>query len=238
MRYQLQQDQPALTTTKEIGETKDGEVARLMRSDDKPLSAADEQKEAGAADELLGDPASSDAASRPRTRTPARALKVLRALPARISVPVCGLGRGPAGKPGDSQQQGLKDSPSSRTRIFRARPGDAGSDRDGRRNLDRSRAPARGAAGRPPAAGCGLWLGNSGAAEQGRLDRDRTGRRGRRPVANRALPDGDERPRRLQDPRLRHHGRANPTYAPVPVGLGYQKAIEMLRSDPKANELR
>ena len=40
MRYQLHKTSPRLTTTKLIGETRDGEVARLIAINDKPLSQA------------------------------------------------------------------------------------------------------------------------------------------------------------------------------------------------------
>src|SRR5208337_498587 len=45
MRYQLRKTSPRVTTTKEILETRDGEVARLIAINDKPLSAADEGNE-------------------------------------------------------------------------------------------------------------------------------------------------------------------------------------------------
>ena len=56
MRYQLRKTSPRLTTTKEIMETRDGEVARLIAINDKPLSAADESNEEARLNALLGDP--------------------------------------------------------------------------------------------------------------------------------------------------------------------------------------
>ena len=55
MRYQLRKTSPRLTTTKEIMETRDGEVARLIAINDKPLSAADEANEEARLHELLPD---------------------------------------------------------------------------------------------------------------------------------------------------------------------------------------
>ena len=48
MRFLLRKSSPRLTSTKEIIETRDGDVARLVALFDKPLSPADEQWEAGA----------------------------------------------------------------------------------------------------------------------------------------------------------------------------------------------
>ena len=45
MRYRLRKSSPRLTTTKEIAETRDGDVARLVAINDQPLSQADEQQE-------------------------------------------------------------------------------------------------------------------------------------------------------------------------------------------------
>ena len=81
MRYRLYKSSPRLSSTKEICETRDGAVARLVQINDSPLSPADEQKEQARLDLLLSDP------SRQRHRKQAqdadieRAKKVLRALP-------------------------------------------------------------------------------------------------------------------------------------------------------------
>ena len=56
MRYELRKTRPHLTTTKEICETKDGDVARLISVNDEPLTAADAQKEDSRLNTLLVDP--------------------------------------------------------------------------------------------------------------------------------------------------------------------------------------
>ena len=56
MRYRLRKTSPRLTSTKEIFETRDGAVARLVAINDSPLTPADEQKEQARLDLLLGDP--------------------------------------------------------------------------------------------------------------------------------------------------------------------------------------
>ncbi len=75
-------------------------MARLISINDKPLSAADEQKEEARLDELLGDPGKAAAAASRREDTDAgRAMKVLRALPSAFEYQYAGPGReGPAAK--------------------------------------------------------------------------------------------------------------------------------------------
>ncbi len=56
MRYLLRKSSPRLTTTKEIVETRDGAVARLLSINDKPLNPADEQNEQARLNLLAGNP--------------------------------------------------------------------------------------------------------------------------------------------------------------------------------------
>jgi len=81
MRYRLRKSSPRLISTKEIFETKDGAVARLLSVNDAPLSAADEQKERARLATLLSDPARQRHRKLAEDDDSARALKVLRALP-------------------------------------------------------------------------------------------------------------------------------------------------------------
>ena len=97
MRYRLRKSSPRLTSTKEIVETRDGDVARLVSLDDKPLSQADEQLEQARLDALLNDP------SRQRHRKQSEegdigiVLKLLRMLPNAFLYQYAGTGSGPAG---------------------------------------------------------------------------------------------------------------------------------------------
>ena len=81
MRYRLRKSSPRFTSTKEIVETRDGSVARLVAISDQPLRQDDELREQARLDGLLAD------ANRQRHRKQnqdddtGRALKVLRALP-------------------------------------------------------------------------------------------------------------------------------------------------------------
>jgi hypothetical protein len=81
MRYRLHKTSPRFSTIKDIVETKDGAVARLLAMNDQPLSAADEQKEAVRLDALLADPSKQRHRKQSEDADTARALKVLRALP-------------------------------------------------------------------------------------------------------------------------------------------------------------
>lgn len=98
MRYQLRKTSPRLTTTKEIFETSDGEVARLVAIDDKPLSEADEQKEEARLDELLGNPGRQRHRKQAENEDEDRALKVLRVLPYAFVYQYAGSAESPSGK--------------------------------------------------------------------------------------------------------------------------------------------
>jgi hypothetical protein len=98
MRYRLRKSSPRLTSTKEIVETRDGDVARLVSIFDKPLNQADEQLEEARLDALLNDP------SRQRHRKQSEegairiVLKLLRMLPNAFLYEYAGAGAGPEGK--------------------------------------------------------------------------------------------------------------------------------------------
>jgi hypothetical protein len=98
MRYRLRKSSPRLTSTKEIVETRDGDVARLVSIFDKPLSPADEQLEEARLDALLSDP------SRQRHRRQSEegdmriVMKLLCMLPQAFLYQYAGAGAGPGGK--------------------------------------------------------------------------------------------------------------------------------------------
>ena len=81
MRYLMRKTSPRLTTTRQIYETKDGAVSRLISTNDKPLSAADEQKEQTRLAQLALDPGRQRRRKQGEDSDRARALKVLRLLP-------------------------------------------------------------------------------------------------------------------------------------------------------------
>ena len=98
MRYQLRKSSPRLTTTKEIYETTDGNVARLVAINDQPLSPEDEQKEEARLDALLSDPGKQRHRKQAEDTDAGRVLKVLRALPSAFVYQYAGSGQGPAGE--------------------------------------------------------------------------------------------------------------------------------------------
>jgi hypothetical protein len=99
MRYELAKTSPRLTTTKKICETRDGDVARLVAVNGKPLSAADEQTEEARLTQLLSDPGRQKRRKQGEDDDEARVLKVLRALPTAFVYQDAGPGDGPASRP-------------------------------------------------------------------------------------------------------------------------------------------
>ena len=112
MRYRLRKTSPRLTSTKEILETSDGDVARLVSINDKPLSQADEQTEQARLDALLNDPGLQQHRKQSEDDDTARALKVLRVLPTAFLYQFAGTGDG-------RRRQRWRNSPSSPTRDSR-----------------------------------------------------------------------------------------------------------------------
>ena len=98
MRYRLRKSSPRLTTTKEICETADGAVARLIAVNDAPLSPADEQREQARLDQLLSDPSRQRRRQQSQDQDTARAMKVLRSLPSAFVYEFAGTGQGPGGQ--------------------------------------------------------------------------------------------------------------------------------------------
>jgi hypothetical protein len=98
MRYQLHKTSPRLTTTKEIVETQDGEVARLVAMGDQPLSPAGAANEEARLKALLADPAKQQRRKQAEDEDAGRAMKVLRALPSAFIYQDAGPALGPSGK--------------------------------------------------------------------------------------------------------------------------------------------
>jgi hypothetical protein len=81
MQYRLRKSSPRLTSTKQIVETRDGAVARLLLVNDIPPSPSDRHKDDARLDGLLADPSRQERRKQSEQNDTARALKVLRALP-------------------------------------------------------------------------------------------------------------------------------------------------------------
>lgn len=97
MRYDLRRSSPRLTTTKEICETKDGSVARLVALNDRPLTPTEEQREEARLDGLLSDPSRQRHRKQSEDADTERVLKILRALPNAFLYRPEGTVPGPAG---------------------------------------------------------------------------------------------------------------------------------------------
>lgn len=97
MRYTLHKISPRLTSTKQIVETKDGDVARLTLVFDKPLSPAAEQQEETRLDALSRNPGLQHHRKQSEDADTARALKVLRALPNAFTFQYAGPADSPSG---------------------------------------------------------------------------------------------------------------------------------------------
>jgi hypothetical protein len=81
MRYRLRKTSPRLTSVKEIVETRDGDVARLLSINDQPLGSLDEQHEEARLQALLDNPGLQQHRKQSEDSDTERALKVLRVLP-------------------------------------------------------------------------------------------------------------------------------------------------------------
>lgn len=98
MRYVLHKTSSRLVTSKDIIESKDGAVARLISLNDQPLSAADQQNEQTRLDALLGDPEIQRRRKQAEDADTGKALKVLRVLPQAFLYEYAGSEQSPAGK--------------------------------------------------------------------------------------------------------------------------------------------
>lgn len=97
MRFRLRKQSPRLTTTKEIVETRDGNVARLLAVNDRPLDPAAERQEQARLDALERDPNQQRRRKHGQENDAGIVLKVLRMMPQAFLYQYAGLGQGPAG---------------------------------------------------------------------------------------------------------------------------------------------
>lgn len=97
MHYVLRKSSPRLTQTKDIYETRDGGVARLIAVNDQPLSAEDAAREEARLNLLLSNPDRQKHRKQNEEQDAARALRVLRALPLAFMYEYKGMSGGPEG---------------------------------------------------------------------------------------------------------------------------------------------
>jgi hypothetical protein len=98
MRYTLRKTSPRLTSTKDILETRDGDVARLVGIFDKPLNPADEQKEQARLDTLMADPSLQVHRKHGEDQDTGIVLKLLHMLPTAFLYQYAGPAEGSLGK--------------------------------------------------------------------------------------------------------------------------------------------
>jgi hypothetical protein len=109
MRFTLRKTSPRLTTTKDLIETRDGTVARLVAVNDQPPTPDVAKKEEERLEGLLGDPGKQKHRKQGEADDTARALKVLRVLPTAFLY----------------QDAGTVDTPSGEMRKFTFTPNPA-----------------------------------------------------------------------------------------------------------------
>jgi hypothetical protein len=97
MRYRLHKSSPNLTSTKDIVETRDGDVARLVQINDQPLNQADEQTEQARLDTLMNNPGLQQHRKQGEDNDTARAMKVLQVLPTAFLYQFAGTGTAATG---------------------------------------------------------------------------------------------------------------------------------------------
>jgi hypothetical protein len=225
MRYRLRKSSPRLTSTKELIETKDGLVARLISVNDQPLSDADEKKEQQRLDALLRDPGRQRHRKQSEDDDADRALKVLRSLPRAFIYQPAGTDASAAAEAGPIAKftflpNPAFDPPDLETQVLTEMSGELWIDRAQQRvtrlegHLQHDVDFGWGILGRLNKGG---WI----VIEQADL-----GEQQWRIVHFKMAMSG----RVLFKARVFDTEEQQSGFAPVPVGLTYQKAIEMLRA--------
>ncbi len=97
MRYRLRRKSPRITSTKEVIETRDGDVARLVAIDDKPLSEIDEQREQDRLTALERDPSLQRRRKQSEEGDTGIVLRLVRMLPSAFLYQYIGVAAAPAG---------------------------------------------------------------------------------------------------------------------------------------------
>ncbi len=97
MRYRLEKSTPRLTSTKEIIETRDGDVARLLALNGQPLTPAAERQEQARLLALSNDPSQQRRRKQSEESDSRIVFKLLRMLPHAFLYDYAGPGAGPSG---------------------------------------------------------------------------------------------------------------------------------------------
>ncbi|MGA2729210.1 MAG: hypothetical protein ABSE96_15495 [Terracidiphilus sp.] len=224
MRYRLRKSSPRLTTTKEIFETRDGAVARLIAINDQPLSLTDELKEQTRLSGLLSDSSRQRHRKQAEDEDTSRVLKVMRALPYAFVYQYAGAADGPNGRVEKfSFRPNPKfDPPDLETEALTAMTGEIWIDAAQGRveklegHLQQDVDFGWGILGRLNKGG---WI---------LLEQADVGNHQWRIVHFQMVMSG----RLIFKTRSFDTTEDETQFVPVPVGLGYGQAIQVLRSDP------
>ena len=225
MRYRLRKSSPRLTTTKEIFESRDGAVARLVAINDQPLSLTDELNEQTRLSSLLSDSSRQRHRKQAEDADTSRVLKVMRALPRAFTYQYVGAADGPNGK---VEKFAFKpnpsfDPPDLETEALTATTGeiwiDAAQGRverlEGRLQQDVDF--GWGILGRLNKGGWILLEQADVGNHQWRIVHFQMAMSGRLIFKTRSFDTTEDETQ----------------FVPVPVGLGYGQAIQILRSNPE-----
>ena len=229
MRYRLHRSSPRLTSTKEIVETRDGFVARLVEINDRSLSQADEQKEQARLDALLSDPSRQSHRKQNEDQDTGIVLKLLRMLPQAFLYDYAGPGQGSSGPGLSGTVEKFRFRPNPRfsppdleTQALTAMTGEIWIDPAGERVVR-----LEGHLQQDTDYGWGIL---------GKLDKG-----GWIVIEQAAVGTGQWRIARFQmkmNLRILFKNKSFDTtqemtqYAPVPANLDYRQAIQMLRATP------
>jgi hypothetical protein len=227
MRYRLRKTSPRLTSIKEMIESTDGVVARLVSIDGQPLNQADEKKEEQRLDSLLSDPGRQRHRKQGEDEDAGRALKVLRALPRAFLYQYAGSGTGGAGQPGPVVKFTFKPNPDFNppdveTEVLAAMSGEIWIDPAQERvtrlegHLQRDVDFGWGILGRLNKGGWILIEQSDVGEHQWRLVRIKMVMSGRVFFKSKVFDTEEDETQ----------------FTPVPADLDYKKAIEMLRAGP------
>lgn len=222
MRYMLRKQSPRLTTTKEIIETRDGAVARLIAVFDRPLSPADAQKEEARLTALWNNPALQRHRKQSEEADTGRALEVLRALPSAFLYQYAGSEDGPGNHRIDRftfVPNPRFSPPNLETQVLTAMSGQIWIDAQAQRvtrleaHLQQDVNFGWGILGRLNKGGWIVIEQADVGENQWRTVRFQMALSGRVVFKTRAFDTEEEQSR----------------FAPVPVGMGYRQAITLLR---------
>ncbi len=224
MRYLLHKASPRLNTTKELIETRDGVVARLLRVNGRALNEAEEQTEQKRLGALWGDPDRQRHRKQGQDEDTERALKVLRALPQAFVYQFEGVAKEPAGRVAKFTFSPNRNfSPQDlETQTLTAMTGEIWIDTATERvtrlqgRLERDVNFGLGILGRLDKGGWVVIEQADVGGQQWRVVRFKMAMSGRVLFKSKVFDTEEEESR----------------FAPVPTGLSYRQGIEMLRVGP------